>query len=152
MIKDTIRTAMREAMRAKQGEKVTVLRSLLAAFTNELVAQKRPPSEDLTDSDALKVIKRASKQRKDSIEQFTAGGRQELADKEQRELEIIEEYLPASASIEDITKAAEAKVSEMNAAGDMSKMGQVMGAVMKELAGNADGNDVKEVVAKLLDK
>ncbi len=150
MIKDTIRTAMKDAMRAREGEKVTVLRSLLAAFTNELVAQKRPPSEDLNDNDCLTVIKRASKQRKDSIEQFESGGRQELADKEKRELEIIEAYLPETASTEDITKLAEAKIAEMGAAGDMSKMGQVMGAVMKELGSNADGNDVKEVVTKML--
>ncbi|MCD5384565.1 MAG: GatB/YqeY domain-containing protein [Candidatus Pacebacteria bacterium] len=149
-MKEQIRKAMKDAMRAKEGKKVTVLRSLLAAFTNELVAQKRPPSEELGEGDVIKVIKRAAKQRKDSIEQFTIGGRQELADKERRELKIIETYLPASTSTEEITKVAKAKVAEMDAAGDMSKMGQVMGAVMKEFAGNADGNDVKEIVSKLM--
>jgi uncharacterized protein YqeY len=148
--KDTIRENMKEAMRAKDTEKVTVLRSLLAAFTNELVAQKRPPTEQLSEDDVIKVLKRAAKQRKDSIEQFTKGGRQELADKEQRELEIIETYLPESASKDDIAKVAEAKISEMSCAGDVSKMGVLMGAVMKEFDGNADGNDVKEVVTKLL--
>ncbi len=149
-IKEQLRNDMKNAMRARDNEEVTVLRSILAAFTNELVAQKRKPSDELSDDDVLKVIRRAAKQRKDSIEQFTKGGRQELADKEQRELEMIEAYLPATATAEEITKVAEAKVAEMNAAGDMSKMGAVMGAVMQELSGNADGNDVKVVVAKLL--
>ncbi len=148
--KDQIREDMKSAMRTKDSHKVTVLRGLLAAFTNELVAQKRPPTEELSEADVLKVLKRAAKQRKDSIEQFTKGGRQELADKEQSELEIIEAYLPEAVSIEEITKVAEAKVAELGAQGDMSKMGMVMGAVMKEFGGNADGNDVKEVVAKLL--
>ncbi len=149
-MEDTIRKEMRVAMRAKEGERVTVLRSLLAAFTNELVAQKRRPSDNLSEEDILKVIKRASKQRKDSIEQFEKGKRQELADKEKRELEIIQAYLPETVSIEEITKVVAVKITEMDCAGDMSKMGIVMGVVMKEFSGNADGNDVKEVVAKLL--
>ncbi len=149
-MKEQIREAMKNAMRAKEMEKVQTLRGLLAAFTNELVAQKRPPSEELGDTDIIKVIKRAAKQRKDSIEQFTAGGRQELADKEQRELEIIEAYLPETASKEDIAKVVEAKIAEMDCAGDMSKMGVLMGAVMKEFGGDADGGDVKEVVAEML--
>jgi uncharacterized protein YqeY len=150
MIKEQIRTEMKDAMKAKEGEKVTVLRSLLAAFTNELVAQKRPPSEELSDADCLTVIKRAAKQRLDSIEQFENGGRQELADKEKRELAIIEAYLPETTSKEAIEEVVKAKITEMGCAGDMSKMGVLMGAVMKEFAGNADGNDVKEVVSALL--
>jgi len=151
-MKEKIREAMKSAMRNKEMEKVQTLRGLLAAFTNELVAQKRPPTEELSDEDMIKVIKRAAKQRKDSIEQFTKGGRQDLADKEQRELEIIESYLPEMASTEDITKVVEAKIAELNCAGDMSKMGVLMGAVMKEFAGNADGNVVKEIVSKMLAK
>jgi len=149
-MKEKIREAMKDAMRNKEMEKVQTLRGLIAAFTNELVAQKRPPTEELSEADIIKVIKRAAKQRKDSIEQFTKGGRQDLADKEQRELETIEAYLPETASKEEITKVVEAKIAELNCAGDMSKMGILMGAVMKEFAGNADGNDVKEVVSKIL--
>lgn len=149
-MKEKIREAMKTAMRAKKSEEVTTLRGLLAAFTNELVAQKRPPSEELGDADIIKVIKHAAKQRKDSIEQFTAGNRQELADKEQRELEIIKAYLPETTSKEDIAKVVAAKIAEMDCAGDMSKMGVLMGAVMKEFAGDADGGDVKEVVSKML--
>ena len=151
-MKEKIREAMKSAMRNKEMEKVQTLRGLLAAFTNELVAQKRPPTEELSEADMIKVIKRAAKQRKDSIEQFTKGGRQDLADKEQRELEIIKEYLPQMASIDEITTVVETKITELNCAGDMSKMGALMGAVMKEFGGNADGETVKEVVSKILAK
>jgi len=149
-MKEKIREAMKTAMRAKEMEKVQTLRGLLAAFTNELVAQKRKPTEELSDADIIKIIKRAAKQRKDSIEQFEKGGRQELADKEKRELTILEDYLPETVSKEEIAKVVEAKITEMDCAGDMSKMGMVMGAVMKEFGGNADGGDVKEVVQKML--
>ncbi len=149
-MKEKIREAMKQAMREKDSQKVTVLRSLLAAFTNELVAQKRPPTQELSDSDILKVIKHAAKQRQDSIEQFEKGGRQELADKEKQELEIIKAYLPEPVSKEEIIKVAKQKIEELNCAGDMSKMGILIGAVVKELNGNADGGDVKTVVAELL--
>ncbi len=149
-MKEKIREAMKEAMREKDSQKVTVLRSLLAAFTNELIAQKRPPTQELSDSDILKVIKHAAKQRQDSIEQFEKGGRQELADKEKQELEIIKAYLPEPVSKEEITKVVEKKIKELNCTGDMSKMGILIGAVVKEFNGNADGGDVKNVVAELL--
>lgn len=142
------------AMRARESEKVTTLRGLLSAFTNELVAQKRKPTEELDDKDVLAVIKRAVKQRKDSIEQFRSGDRVELAEKEERELEILEAYLPVGASKEEIEKVAQAKIAELGAdpstGSGQAKMGQLIGAIMKEFAGNADGNDVKEVVENLL--
>lgn len=147
-IKDQIREDMKTAMRAKKADAVTTLRSLLAAFTNELVAQKRPPTDDLAEADVLAVLKRAAKQRKDSIEQFEKGDRQELADKERAELTLIEGYLPAQASEDEIQQVAEAKVAEFG--GDKSKMGQIIGAVVKELQGNADGAVVKRIVTDLL--
>ncbi len=139
---------MKTAMRARERDKVTTLRGLLSAFTNELVAQKRKPTEELDDKDVLAVIKRAVKQRKDSIEQFTKGGRSELAAKEQAELVMLETYLPATVSKQEIEKIAQAKIDELGA--DKSKIGVLIGAVMKEFSGNADGNDVKEIVEKLL--
>ena len=151
-MKEQIREAMKNAMRAKDKVQVLTLRSLLAAFTNELVAQKRLPTEELSDADILKVIKRAAKQRKDSIEQFEKGNRQDLADIEKQELAILEGYLPETASKETIEKVVGAKIAEMDCAGDMSKMGMLMGAVIKEFNGTADGADVKEVVQKMLAK
>ncbi len=136
------------AMKAKDELKLTVLRGALTAFTNELVAKGKKPSDQLEDAEAMAVLKRLAKQRKDSIEQFTAGNRPELALREQQELTFIETYLPQNASREQIEAVAKAKMAEMDAT-DKAAMGKLMGAVMKELGGNADGNLVKEVVTAL---
>lgn len=139
---------MVEALKAKEELRLSVLRGLMTAFTNELVATKRKPDEALPDEDALKVIKRAVKQREDSVEQFTKGGREELAKKEAEELKILKTYLPETMSKDAILKIAEAKKKELGIE-DKSKMGLLMGAVMKETKGEADGKDVKEVVESL---
>ncbi len=134
-------------MKARDQIKVDTLRGALAAFTNELVAKGKKPTEELDDKDIVTVLKRLGKQRKDSAEQFEKGGRPELAEKEKTELKIIEQYLPQMASRADIEKVARAKLAELKV--DASGMGKLMGAVIKEFAGNADGNDVKEVVVSL---
>ncbi len=133
------------AMRAKDTVRLNVIRSLLAAFTNELVAKGRKPQEELTEEEALAVIKRAGKQRKDSIEQFRKGWREDLAATEETELSIIEGYLPAQMSREEIEKTARAMKEKMGIT-DKAKMGAFMGASMKELKNQADGKIVKEVV------
>ena len=147
-IQQQIREEIKKALMAKDALRLETMRGLLSAFTNELVATKRTPQEPLPDEDALKVIKRAANQRKDSITQFEAGGRKELADKERAELAIIETFLPKMMSKDEIRKIAEAKKAELGVA-DKSKMGIFMGAVMKELKGRADGAEVKEVVESL---
>ena len=146
---ETIKEKMKEAMKAKDQERVTTLRGIMAGFTNELVSQKRTPQDTLGDEDALAVIKRLAKQRKDAIQQFTDGGRVDLAENEARELEIIEEFLPALMTKEAIEPIARVVIDELGAT-DKSQMGRVMGEVMKRTAGQADGNDVKEVVLTLL--
>lgn len=135
-------------MKARDQIRVDTLRGALSAFTNELVAKGRKPTEEIADADAVTVLKRLAKQRKDAIEQFTAGGRAELADKEAQELKIIEAYLPQTASREEIEKVARAKKEELGVA-DASGAGKLTGAVMKEFSGRADGNDVKSVVQAL---
>ncbi|HJL55615.1 MAG TPA: GatB/YqeY domain-containing protein, partial [Candidatus Paceibacterota bacterium] len=125
--------------------KLSVLRGLSAAFTNELVATKRKPDEELTDDEAIAVIKKQAKQRRESIEQFKSGGRNELAEKEEKELAILSEYLPEEMSRQEIEKIANIKKAELGVT-DKSKMGILMGAVMKETKGKADGAVVKEVV------
>ncbi len=147
-IHETIKAGIPEAMKAKDQVKLRTLRSLTTAMTNEVVAKKRKPDEFLTDEEALAVLKRAANQRKDSIDQFTKGGRPELAEPEQEELTLIESYLPAQLSREQVEVVAKAKIAELGA--DKSKAGMVMGAVMKELKGAADGGVVKEVVDALL--
>lgn len=142
-----IKNQMKDAMRAKDAEKLQTLRNLLAAFTNELISKKSNDPE-LTDEDAIAVIKRAVKQRKDSIDQFTKGGRQDLADSEAAELKVLEQYLPQTMSRDEIRKVAIAKKADLNA-NDKAKAGQLTGAIMKELKGKADGGDVKAVVDEL---
>ena len=139
---------MKQAMLAKDTVRRDTLRGLLAAFTNELVAKGKPPQEDISDADALTVIKRQVKQRKDSIEQFRNGGREDLAKDEEAELRIIEIYLPKMMGKDEIRKIAETKKETLGIA-DSSKKGILMGAIMKETAGKADGADVKEVVDSL---
>lgn len=146
---DTIKEDMKTAMKAKEATKVTTLRGVMSAFTNELVAMGKMPQDALTDDQALAVIKREAKKRKDAIGQFEAANRPELAADEQVELEILEEYLPEMLSIEKITPVVEAKIAELGIT-DASGMGQLMGAVMAELGAAADGNDVKEVAMNLL--
>ncbi len=136
-------------MRAHDTVKLGVLRGLVTAFTNELVATKRTPQEELGDEEVLNVIRRAVKQRKDSIDQFTKGGREDLAVTEREELAVLETYLPAQMSREDVMAVAKAKMAEMGAI-DPSKKGMFMGALMKDLKGKADGDVVKEVVDTLL--
>lgn len=146
---EQIKKEMVEAMKAKEETKLSVLRDLKTAFMNELVATKRKPDEELTDDEAMTVIKRKAKQREDSIKQFTDGGRPELAQLEEKELAILKTYLPEMMSKEKIEEIAKAKIEELGIE-DKSKMGVLMGAIMKEAAGQADGNDVKDVVNSLL--
>lgn len=143
-----IKGGIKEAMLAKDQVKLGVMRGLSAAFTNELVTKGRTPQDALTDEEVVAVIKRQVKQRKDSIEQFEAAGRTDLADPEKAELAILETYLPATMSKEDIKKVAEAKKAELNVT-DKAQAGKLIGAVAKELKGQADGNDIKEVVESL---
>jgi len=147
-IHESIKASIPDTMRAKDEVKLRTLRSLVTAMTNEVVAKKRKPDEFLTDEEAVTVLKRASNQRKDSIEQFDKAGRTDLSEPEKAELAIIDSYLPARMTREDIEVVAKAKIAEMGA--DKSKAGQVTGAVMKELKGKADGGDVKAVVDSLL--
>ena len=116
--------------------------------TNELIANKRKPDEDLSSEEVLVLIKRAVKQRKDQIEQFSKGDRADLADKEKLELAILLKYLPETLRKEEIEKVAKAKKEELGVT-DKSKIGALIGAVMKELKGAADGGDVKQVVESL---
>ncbi len=146
---DNIQNQIKEAMRAKNEVRLTTLRGALAAFTNESVNLKRTPQDKLSDEEAVTVIKRLVKQRKDSIEQFKKGNRQDLADNEAAELKILEEFLPVQMSEEKIREIVIKKKAEIGEV-DKSKMGIFMGAVMKEINGQADGSLVKRIVEELL--
>ena len=143
-----IKEEMKESLRAKDTVRLTTLRGLLSAFTNELVATKRKPDEQLNDEEVLSVITRATKQRKDSIEQFKKGGRDDLAKNEEVELSILEKYLPEMMSEDDIKKVVEDKKKELGI-DDEAKIGMLLGAVMKDLKGKADGSVVKKIAESL---
>jgi uncharacterized protein YqeY len=148
MIHTDIKNGIKDAMLAKDTLRLGVLRSLVAAFVNELVAKKRKPDEFLNDDEALDVIRKQVKQRKDSIEQFEKGNRQDLAEVEKAELGVLETFLPAQMSYEDILAFVRAKQAEIGMT-DKTKAGQFMGLIMKDLKGKADGPMVKQVIDEL---
>lgn len=144
-----IKEQIKDAMKAKDAVRLSVVKGIVAGFTNELLNLNRKPDGELSDEEVLNVIRRAVKQRKDSIEQFTAGGRPELAESEKAELVILETYLPAQMPREEVVKIAQTKIAELGIT-DKSKAGQLMGTLMKDLKGKVDGDVVKSVVDELL--
>ena len=147
-LQESLRESLKEAMKAKDAVKLRTVRSIMTACTNELVATSRTPQDMLTDDETLVVIKRLSKQRKESILQFESNGRPELAEPEHEELVVLEAYLPTMLTQDAIRPVAVAKMAELGVT-DKSKLGILVGAIMKELGGRADGGDVKAVVESL---
>lgn len=145
---EQIRGEIKDAMKARDAVRLSTVRNMITAFTNELVATGKMPQDMLDDEGALKVIKRLSNQRKDSIEQFISGGRPELAEVEKAELTILDKYLPAMMPKDEIMIFAQIKKNELGIT-DKAKAGQLTGVIMKALAGKADGGDVKAVVDEL---
>lgn len=133
------------AMKAKDQVKLAVMRAISAAATNESVNLGRGPDGQLTEEEVMGLVIRSAKQHKDSIEQFKAGGREDLVASEQAELDILMALLPAQMSREEIVAAVEAKAAELGVT-DKTKANMLMGVLMKELKGKADGTIVKEVV------
>jgi uncharacterized protein YqeY len=148
MLHEDIKAKIKEAMLARDSVRLEVLRGMVSAFTNELVAKGRKPQEMLSDEEALAVITRLSKQRKDSIEQYTKGGREDLVAEEKAQLAVIETFLPELMSKEEVEKVVKAKQAELGIT-DPTKKGMLMSGVMKDLKGKADGAIVKAVVDSL---
>lgn len=144
-LKEKITEDMKAAMRAKEAQKLGTIRMLTAAIKQKEVDDRI----ELTDVHVLAIIERMLKQRKDSISQFEAGGRQDLADIEKAELVILSEYMPAALSAEDIQVEVAAAV--VGAAGPQD-MGKVMGVLKQKLAGRADMTTVSTLVKAALTK
>ena len=146
MLKDQLTAHLTEAMKAKDALRTSTLRMVKAAVKNREIEK----GEDLTDDELMKVLRSLVKQRRDSVEQYEKAGRQELADKETSEIEIIESYLPQGASAAEIEQAIQLAIEETGAK-SMREMGAVMKAAQARLAGrNADGKTVSDLVkAKL---
>jgi len=148
MLHEEIKNNIKEAMLARNLVLLETLRSMVAGFTNELVSKNRKPNELLNDIDVLTVINRLARQRKDSIEQYKKGNRQDLVKEEEAQLTILETYLPKLMEKSEIEKIAKSKKEELGI-NDATKKGMLMQALMKDLKGKADGGIVKEVVDSL---
>jgi uncharacterized protein YqeY len=144
-LKDQITEDMKTAMRAKDAERLGAIRLLLAALKQKEVDERVV----LDDAAIVSVIDKLVKQRKDSVAAFTQGGRPDLADKEAAEIKVLEVYLPQRMSLEEITAAVKAIVTELGAKGP-GDMGKVMGAVKTRLAGKADMGQVSAAVKAAL--
>ena len=149
MLHEQIKNGIKESMMAKDALRLKAFRAMSAALTNELVNKNKKPQEILEDEEVLIVISRLAKQRKDSIDQFKKGGREDLVKEEEDELLILETYLPKLMEKSEVEKIAKAKKEELGIS-DISKKGMLMSALMKDLKGKADGGIVKEVVDALL--
>lgn len=143
---ETVNAGIVTAMKSRDMVTLGTLRMLKTALTMKGVEKGR----DLDEAESLQVVASLVKQRRDSIDQFVKGGRQDLADKEASEITVLEKYLPASASAGEIAAAIDAAVAETGATSPKD-MGKVMKAVMPKLAGKSvDGKAVNEAVRKRL--
>ncbi len=147
MLHKNIKEQNKEALRAKDTIRLDTLRGLNALFMNEMMVTKCE-SEFLDDTKVLALIKRSAKQRKDSIEQFEKGGRDDLAQKEKSELKILESFMPALMPKSEVAIVVRTRIEALKSQGtfDPKALGKVTGMIMKELAGKADGADVKAAV------
>lgn len=145
-LKDQLRTDTTDAMRSGDKEKRDTLRLLLAAIKQVEIDQKK---DDLTDEEVLVVLNKQAKQRRESIADYTTAGREDLVSEEQAQLLLIESYLPAQMSRQEISEVAVNVISEVGAEGPQDT-GKVMGRLMPQVKGKADGRLVNEVVRELL--
>ena len=145
-LQDRISRELKEAMLAKDAEKLSTLRLLKSALGYLQIEKK---TDQLSDAEITSVVQKESKKRRDSIEQYRSGGRPELADKEARELAVLETFLPAPLSPDELEKLVRAAIQEIGAT-SKKEMGTVVKAVQTKAAGRADGKAISSVVGKLL--
>ena len=139
---------LKEAMRAKDATKLNVLRMLKSALKYAVIA-KSDAGAELSDAEAVQVIRKQAKQRQDSIESFEKGGRAELAEKEKEELAILNTYLPQGMTTDDLAKVVRETIAEVGAT-SKAQMGAVMKALQTKLGGRADGRTLSSEVARQL--
>ncbi|MBV2089654.1 MAG: GatB/YqeY domain-containing protein [Candidatus Thiodiazotropha taylori] len=145
MLKQRIQDDVKTAMKAKDKERLGTLRLITAAIKQREVDERA----ELDDSQVLAILDKMIKQRRDSVEQYESAGRQELADQEKSEIAIIEEYLPAGLSDEEVASMIESAIQEVGAAG-MQDMGKVMGKLKPQMQGRADMGKVSGLVKQKL--
>jgi len=144
---DKIKDDFVDALKTKNVSKPSVLRMLKSALHNYQIAEKK----ELSDNDVIKIVQKEIKQRKDSIATFETGGRAELAEKEKKEIEILSKYMPQQLSGDELTKIVQAAIAETGASGP-ADIGKVIGRVMPQVAGRADGGQVSTKVKEFISK
>ena len=145
-IQDEILQKLKEAMKSKDENALNALRSLKSA-----IGYKKVESDgELTDSDVIQVLRKEAKNRKDSMEQFKQGGRDDLVEREKAQLEVIEQFLPQEMDDAAIEKRVKEVIDELEIS-SKKEIGKVMGKLMPELKGRADGNKVKSIAMDLLE-
>ncbi len=145
-LREQILDDIKTAMKAKEAEKLSAIRMLQAAIKYREI-ELRP--NEITDQDILGVVKKLTKQRKDSITEFEKAGRQDLADKEKYELGVLEAYMPAQMGADQIAALVETVIKEQNAT-TMKQMGTVVKEVMARSGGSADGKMISDLVKSKL--
>lgn len=145
-LREQLREDLKSAMRAGDATRRNTIRMLEAAIKNAEIEKR---GQELPEADVLAILQRQVKQRRDSIEQFERGGREDLAEIERAEIAVIEDYLPEQLSEAEIEAAAQRVIEQVGASGPGDR-GKVMGPLMKELRGKADGAAVNAAVSKLL--
>ena len=145
-ISDDVTSQMKDAMRAKDAMRLSTLRSMRTAFLNEM---KKDGSDSVSDEVCETLLRKLEKQRKESIEAFTKGGREEMANNERAELAVIQEFLPQLADAAQTREWVEAAIAESGAS-SVKDMGKAMGALMKAHKAEIDGNIAREIVQEIL--
>jgi uncharacterized protein YqeY len=147
-IQERIDSDLKEAMRAKDTTKLAVLRMLKSALKYAAIAKSGAEAE-LSDAEATQVIRKQAKQRQDSIESFERGGRAELVQKEQKELSILNGYLPQAMRADEVEQTVREAIAEVGAT-SRAQMGAVMKAVQAKVAGRVDGKTLSQEVSRQL--
>jgi len=148
MTKHQLKDELKQSMLSKNADKTSTLRMVISALGYYEI-EKGGAGYEATEEDIEAVLQRQAKQRRDSIEQFKAGGRDELAAKEAKELELLESYLPKQMDEEEVKKLVDEAIAQTGAT-SASDMGKVMGALMPKVKGKADGSLVSRLVKKKL--
>ncbi|MBN6205998.1 GatB/YqeY domain-containing protein [Ralstonia pickettii] len=143
---DRLNQDMVKAMKEKDKETLGVIRMVKASIQNESI---KLGQEHLTEDEELTILSRELKQRKESLQEFNVAGREDLVNKIQNEIHILQEYMPKQLSNEELEKMVEQVIQEVNAT-SMKDMGKVMGKVMPLTKGKADGSQIKEIVERKL--
>ncbi len=145
MLLEKLQEEMKKALKSGDKDRLSVIRMLISEIKKVQIDQKK----ELSDEEIIKILSKYAKQRKESIQQYKKAGREDLVEKEQKELQIVQEFLPAPLSEEEIEKLVEEAIKETGAS-SMKDMGKVIKAVMERAGGRAEGSTVSKIVKSKL--